>query len=216
MALDLIARLQSLIAADTQRMHVLRLVRELDLPDCWVAAGFVRSCVWDALHQRSPSPLPNDIDVIWFDQLNPSEERDVALEAILQTQDCTLGWSVKNQARMHERNADLPYATASDAMRYWPETATAVGIRLDRQANIEVSAPLGLHDVFELIVRPTDRFLAGKQAVYIDRVASKNWQVIWPNLRIAHPDESKEAKFASHQKACQDAASADPDPWRGR
>lgn len=216
MALDLLARLQSLIAADTQRMHVLRLVRELDLPDCWVAAGFVRSCVWDALHQRSPSPLPNDIDVIWFDPLNASEERDAVLEATLQTQDCTLGWSVKNQARMHERNADLPYATASDAMRNWPETATAVGIRLDRQANIEVSAPLGLHDLFELIVRPTDRFLAGKQALYVDRVGSKNWQVIWPNLRIAQPYEPKETKFVSHQKTCQDAGAADPDPWPGQ
>jgi len=185
--MDLLARLQSMIAADTQRMHVLRLVRELHLPDCWVAAGFVRSCVWDYLHQRSSSPLSNDIDVIWFDPLNATQERDVVLEKMLQTQDSTLGWSVKNQARMHERNADLPYATASDAMRYWPETATAVGIRLDGRANIEVSAPLGLNDLFELIVRPTDRFLAGKQAMYVDRIHSKNWQVIWPKLSIETP-----------------------------
>ncbi len=63
----LLEQLQAMIAADNERMHVLRLVRELDLPDCWVAAGFVRCCVWDHLHQRSPSPLSHDIDVIWYD-----------------------------------------------------------------------------------------------------------------------------------------------------
>ena len=185
--MNFLVELKLMIASDTQRMHVLRLVQELDLPDCWVAAGFVRSCVWDYLHQRSPSPLPNDIDVIWFDPLKATQEHDLVLESMLRKQDPTLDWSVKNQARMHERNADLPYTSASDAMKYWPETATAVGIRLNGQANLEVSAPLGLDDLFELLVRPTDRFLAGKQAVYVDRVNSKNWQVIWPKLSISMP-----------------------------
>lgn len=185
--MELLAKLQSLIGADSQRMHVHRLVRELDLPDCWVAAGFVRSCVWDYLHQRSPSPLPHDIDVIWYDPLKATQECDVMLETMLKARDCTLDWSVKNQARMHVRNADLPYLTASDAMRYWPETATAVGVRLNGQGDIEVSAPFGLKDLFVLIVRPTARFLVGKQAVYVDRIQSKNWQVTWPELSIKIP-----------------------------
>ena len=182
--MELLVQLQSLIAADSQRMHALRLARELGLPDCWVAAGFVRSCVWDYLHQRFPSPLPRDIDVIWYDQLDATQERDAMLEAMLRKRDCSLGWSVKNQARMHERNEDMPYLSASDAMRYWPETATAIGLRLDAQGNIEVSAPLGLNDLFQLIVRPTERFLAGKQAVYADRIRAKQWQVTWPKLSI--------------------------------
>ena len=66
--MNLAAQLQTLIANDPQRLRILQQVRELDLPDCWVAAGFVRSAVWDHLHQRTPSPLPEDIDVIWFDR----------------------------------------------------------------------------------------------------------------------------------------------------
>lgn len=185
--MELLAQLQSMIAADNQRMQVLRLVKELDLPDCWVAAGFVRSCVWDYLHQRSPSPLPYDIDVIWHDPLQATRERDILLESMLKARDDALGWSVKNQARMHERNADFPYASACDAMRHWPETATAVGVRLNDQATIEVNAPFGLNDLFKLIVQPTERFLAGKQAVYADRIRSKNWQVTWPKLSIKMP-----------------------------
>lgn len=152
----LLEQLQAMIAADNERMHVLRLVRELDLPDCWVAAGFVRCCVWDHLHQRSPSPLPHDIDVIWYDPSKATQAHDAMLESSLRARDGTLGWSVKNQARMHERNADLPYLTASDAMRYWPETATAVGVRLNDLADIDIAAPFGLHDLFDLVVRPTE------------------------------------------------------------
>jgi len=184
---ELLVQLQAIIAADRRRMHVLELVQELELPDCWVGAGFVRSAVWDHLHQRDPSPLPGDIDVIWHDPGNATQEHDARLESRLRARDATLGWSVKNQARMHERNADRPYLNACHAMRHWPETATAVGVRLIGQASIEVAAPFGLQDLFDLIVRPTERFLAGKQDVYADRIDGKNWQLAWPRLRIQFP-----------------------------
>jgi hypothetical protein len=179
-----LAELQSLIASDQRRMRVLSFVRDLGLSDCWVAAGFVRNCVWDYVHQHSASPLPQDIDVIWYDSRQPTSERDAFLETALCCQDDTLRWSVKNQARMHRRNADQPYRSAIDAMRYWPETATAVGVRLGPQGEIEVAAPFGLDDLFGLIVRPTERFVAVKHPIYVDRVRSKNWQAIWPDLKI--------------------------------
>ena len=185
--MELLAQLQSIIAADTQRMHILRLVKELALPDCWVAAGFVRGCVWDHVHEIRPSPLPDDIDVIWYDPLHATQETDLLLESTLRARDGTPGWSVKNQARMHGRNADASYLSAADAMRYWPETATAVGVRLGGQAQIEVNAPFGLDDLFGLIVRPTPRFLAGKHAMYAARIQGKNWQPGWPRLSIQYP-----------------------------
>jgi hypothetical protein len=178
------AELQALIALDASRLRVLELVRELGLPDCWVAAGFVRNCVWDHLHGRPSSPLPQDIDVIWYAPEQAVPERDAALELALQGRDGALAWSVKNQARMHLRNGDEPYRSACDAMRHWPETATAVGVRLNDSGDIEVAAPLGLDDLFDLRVRPTRRFAAEKHAVYLDRIRSKNWQASWPCLQI--------------------------------
>jgi hypothetical protein len=41
---------------DTERLRLVRLVDSLGLPDCWIAAGFVRNAVWDSLHARTPSP----------------------------------------------------------------------------------------------------------------------------------------------------------------
>jgi hypothetical protein len=181
---DRLAELRTLVARDRQRMRVLGVVRDLGLPDCWVAAGFVRNCVWDHLHGRAASPLPRDIDVIWFDPAGCTPARDAGLEAALRGRDGTLAWSVKNQARMHERNGDAPYRSATDAMRYWPETATAVGVRLDARDGIEVAAPFGLDDLFGLIVRPAGRFVVDKHAMYRERVLSKQWEQTWPGLQI--------------------------------
>jgi hypothetical protein len=182
--MDRLAQLQALIAADPQRMRVLGLVRALELPDCWVGAGFVRNRVWDHLHARPVSPLPQDIDVIWYDPRQATPERDRELEAALRARDATLAWSVKNQARMHGRNGDLPYGSARDAMRHWPETATAVAVRLGGQGVVEVAAPFGLDDLFDAIVRPTPRFAAGKQSIFLERVRAKRWQATWPGLRL--------------------------------
>ncbi|VEE15004.1 nucleotidyltransferase family protein [Ectopseudomonas mendocina] len=182
--MNFVARLQTLIANDPRRLRILQQVRGLDLPDCWVAAGFVRSAVWDHLHQYTPSPLPEDIDVIWFDRSQLCPARDAELETILRQQDESLQWSVKNQARMHLRNDDAPYASATEAMRYWPETATAVAVRLDGQDRLEVAAPLGLDDLFDLVVRPAGRFKDEKQPIYQQRLRDKNWLATWPKLKV--------------------------------
>jgi hypothetical protein len=181
-----LAELRMLIASDRRRMEVLRFVRDLGLPDCWVAAGFVRNCVWDHLHGRATSPLAQDIDVIWFDPAACAAARDAALETALRERDGALAWSVKNQARMHGRNGDAPYRSATEAMRYWPETATAVGVRLDARGGIDVAAPFGLDDLFGLVVRPTPRFVVDKLAMYRERVLSKKWEQAWPSLQIQH------------------------------
>lgn len=39
------AQLKTLLTQDPVRMKILRIARELNLPDCWIGAGFVRSLV---------------------------------------------------------------------------------------------------------------------------------------------------------------------------
>jgi hypothetical protein len=182
--MNLTTTLQALLASDPGCMRVLAQVRDLALPDCWVGAGFVRNRVWDHLHGRMPPALDGDIDVIWFDVGSDARERDLVLERRLRSQDGSRAWSVKNQARMHHRNGDSPYLSATDAMRYWPETATAVGVRLDELGAVEVAAPFGLDDLFDLLVRPTPRFTGEKYPVYLERQRAKQWQATWPGLTI--------------------------------
>lgn len=70
------AEIISILRADRRRWHLLAVVAALDLPDCWIGAGFIRNAVWDHLHQYPPSPPNGDIDVIWYD----SDRTDPALD----------------------------------------------------------------------------------------------------------------------------------------
>ena len=88
---------------------MLRAVNRLGLPDCWTGAGFVRNLVWDRLHGYAEATPLNDIDVLYFDPSDRSRATERALEARLRRALPGQPWSVRNQARMHRRNADAPY-----------------------------------------------------------------------------------------------------------
>lgn len=171
---------------DPLRWRLLGLVRELKLPDCWVGAGFVRNAVWDHLHGRPTAPPSGDVDVIWFDPERPDRRADETHEAVLRAAAPDTTWSVKNQARMHARNGDRPYASATDAMRYWPETATAVAIRRSEEDRCEVAAPFGTGDLLGLVLRPTPAFAGHKRPDFAARLVGKGWIANWPLLREAH------------------------------
>jgi hypothetical protein len=163
-------------------MQDLTLVRELNLPDCYIAAGYVRNYIWDHLHgYPSRTPL-NDIDVIYYDPKEADEETERRIESVLQQNTDSSLWSVKNQARMHVRNGDQPYHSSEDAIHHWPETVTAVGIKLENEQSISFISPYGLEDIFEFNVRKSPLFK--DPAYYQTRVNNKNWQALWPKLKI--------------------------------
>jgi uncharacterized protein len=83
---------------------------------------------------------------------------------------------------MHERNGDVPYRNAEDAIRRWPETATAIAAHLIG-TDVEVLAPYGVQDLVNLIVRPTPAFVL-RQSVYGARISSKDWARRWPRLQF--------------------------------
>lgn len=178
------ARVAALIAADPLRWPLLQQVQALGLDDCWIGAGFVRNALWDHLHGRACSPLDSDVDVIWFDRQRCSAELDRHLEGMLRARHPGIDWSVKNQARMHLKNGDLPYTSSADAMSHWPETATAVAVRRSADGACEVCAPLGLDDLFDGVIRPTPRFAQDRRPIFLERLQAKNWQGQWPLLRL--------------------------------
>jgi uncharacterized protein len=162
--------------------RVLQAVAALALPDCWVGAGFIRNAVWDSLHGWSSSPHQADVDVIFFDPEDVRPERDAGIERTLAAAHPDVPWSARNQARMHVRNGDPPYADSADAVRHWPERCTAIAARAagDR---IELLAPFGIGDLADLVVRPTPAFV-GKMSVYRERAGQKDWLNRWPRLRV--------------------------------
>lgn len=176
------AQLIALLEADAPRLTAMAAVRDLELPDCWIGAGFVRDAVWDHLHAVAARKPDADVDVIWFDSQCSDAARDCTLEAALAARMPELVWSVKNQARMHRRNGDAPYSSVANAMTHWPETATAVAVRIDWSGGIEVNAPLGLEDLFCLRLAPTPHFRGHKRPIFDRRVAQKRWFARYPDL----------------------------------
>ncbi|WP_438646605.1 nucleotidyltransferase family protein [Robertmurraya kyonggiensis] len=180
----------SLIESDKWMMEILETVKLLDQPDWWVCAGFVRSKIWDVLHQfEQRTPMP-DIDVIYFDPSNIDEQEEKRLEEKLQEMLPTIPWSVKNEARMHLRNSFSPYRSSVDAISKFPETATALGVKLDECNNLLLSAPHGIDDLANLEVRPTPYFAASDERMskYINRVRKKNWTTIWSNVSVYYSE----------------------------
>lgn len=174
--------LQRLLLDDPLRMQALAAVRALQLPDGWIGAGLVRDAVWDHLHGYGQQPVTGDVDVVWFDAQRCDPVLDTQLQSKLKQLSPGFDWSVKNQARMHLRNGDAPYLSTQDALRYWPETATAVAVRLTDGGLIEVIAPFGLDDLFELRLRPGPGFEVEKVSVFRERVVGKRWGERYPLL----------------------------------
>lgn len=167
-----------LISEDDWMMDILTTVKSLNLPDWWVCAGFVRSKIWDTLHGYSErTPIP-DIDVIYFDDTNIDETEEKKLERKLISIYPNEPWSVKNEARMHIANNILPYFSSFDAISKFPETATALGVKLDAYDTLKLAAPHGVKDVLNLEVKPTSYFKKDKDriAIYEERISKKNWK----------------------------------------
>lgn len=163
--------------SDHPRMNLLFTVSALDLPDCYIAAGFIRNMVWDYLHGFSCTPL-SDVDVIYFSQAVVNEQ---VILARLSKAHPDINWQVKNQAYMHIRNGDQPYLNSVHAMEYWPEIETAIGVRLSRQGELVFVSPFDLSTIFDGFITHNKK---RSQSIFIKRIEQKQWLKIWPKLEV--------------------------------
>lgn len=175
-------KIVELIEQDSTRIKALDCVAQLGLPQCFIAAGFVRNLVWDSLHNFEKSTVLNDVDVIYFDlnELNP--ESYLLYEAQLNSCMPELNWQVRNQALMHERNDDVPYTSSLDAMSYWPEKETAIAIRKIGQNQYECISSFGFESLFNYSITHNPK---RSLEIFEKRVRQKGWLVRWSSLKIA-------------------------------
>nr|WP_251041114.1 nucleotidyltransferase family protein [Bacillus sp. ISL-45] len=177
-----------LIQTDQRMMEIIHAASTLDLPDWWICAGFVRSKIWDTLHGFEEPTLTPDVDVIYFDPAIINEDYEKTLENQLKSLIPDVPWSVKNQARMHVVNQIPPYTSSEDAISKFPETATALGVKLDKEKRLVLTAPCGLEDVFHMEIKPAPFFTETREraAIYEERLIKKNWTAKWPMVKVHH------------------------------
>jgi uncharacterized protein len=176
--------LRRIVRATPWLLEALAAVRAAGFGSAFVAAGAIRNTVWDFLHDRPSSGPASDIDVVYFD---PADVPSSA-QHLLSTWHPQFRWEVTNQATVHQWQSidaarQIPaYVSLEAALASWPETATAVAARLAMSGEVEILAPLGLSDLFELVVRPNPK--ASNPAAYCFRHQEKGWQLRWPRLSI--------------------------------
>ncbi|RUS49107.1 nucleotidyltransferase family protein [Cohnella sp. AR92] len=180
--MNYLSDLLEILSAEKRLRRDLELVQALNLPDWCIAAGYVRNLVWDRLHGFAGRTPLEDVDVLIYDRSDVTEDAEKKLEERLRRISPQDKWSVKNQARMHIRNNESEYVSIEDAMKRWPETATAVGVRLDPEGGLRIIAPHGLEDLFELKLRPSS-FCPDKE-MFLGRVRNKRWLTTWPRLTL--------------------------------
>lgn len=172
-----------LIQNDESMMNILRVVRKLKLPDCWIGAGFVRNKVWDHLHEYKERTSFSDIDVVYFDKTKvniPGVDKQIENDLTLHLPE--IKWEVVNQAMTHEWHNREPYKDTTEALSEWVETATCVGARITEDNNIQITAPHGLDDLFNLIIKPVPSL--EDMDILRDRTIEKQWLKKWPLLKI--------------------------------
>ncbi|TFI47978.1 nucleotidyltransferase family protein, partial [Diaphorobacter sp. DS2] len=119
-----------------------------------------------------------------YNKSDLSEETEKELESKLKSLLPKVPWSVKNEARMHLINDLSPYISSVDAISKFPETATALGLKLDDKNNIILTAPWGIEDLLALKIKPTPLFAEDSKlfGVYLERIEKKNWKLLWPGI----------------------------------
>ncbi|USQ96897.1 nucleotidyltransferase family protein [Caulobacter sp. RL271] len=158
-------RLIEIVRATPTTWAVLETVRDLDLPDWMIFSGAVYQPVWNHLTGRDLTYGIKDYDVAYHDDSDTSyEAEDVVIQRVAAAFEPPLRdlVEVRNQARVHlwfekKFGADEPYPPLEDsaaALKRFVATAFCVGVRLEKDDSLNVWAPFGLEDLFDLRLRP--------------------------------------------------------------
>lgn len=165
----------------------------LDLPDCWLAAGCLAQTVWNARFGFSAEYGISDIDLIYFDSndLTQQSEEEQAKRIREVFPKLPIWIDVKNEARVHlwyETKfgySIAPYRSATDAIDTFSTTATAIGMR-PAGRETEIYAPFGLGDLLAGIVRANKKQIT--REIYEAKMSK--WLARWPDLAVVSWDQS--------------------------
>lgn len=178
--------LKELLRSNEEFMNLLRAVRGIGLKDWYIGAGCIRGLVWDYLHNFQKKTEFRDIDVVYFDDILLIEEE--AANTILSVSCPGYDWEVTNQAFVHEWYETKlgiptkPLTSTADAISTWPETATCIGATLLENDEIEICAPHGLDDLFNMVLRWNPK--RATKEIFDNRIKEKRLCEKWPIVTV--------------------------------
>ncbi len=163
----------------------LRSIRDLQLPQAWVAGGAVRNTVWKELYRDKCQLGIKDLDLVFFDPASKCEFERSIKEKLEKLHP---GWEfdVKNQASFGRwRPWKFSFENSIDGIAHFLHTATAVGVRLTESGEPEIVAPHGLQDLFSGCIRCTPYRHGLEEA----ESKQKEFLSMCPELTVSNTDE---------------------------
>ncbi|MFN8722551.1 MAG: nucleotidyltransferase family protein [Rhodospirillales bacterium] len=182
------ARLVRIVADDPDLMALLRALRALAQPPWRVTAGCLYQTVWNVLTGRPRGTGIKDYDVVYFDadDLSWEAEDRVIRRVVAALPALPVPVEIRNQARVHlwfEKRFGAPYPPlrhVDDGLVRYASTVHAVSVRLEADGTIDVAAPFGLADVFDMVIRPNPAI--DNAPSYAEKAARA--KAIWPDVRV--------------------------------
>jgi hypothetical protein len=179
---------QDILESNEELQDTLRKIKQLEIPNWYIGGGSIAQIIWNNFHNFNWYKGIDDFDIVYFDKENISKEKESNYQARLQAllPNCRVRIEVVNEARVHlwfkeDYGREIfPFKSSEDAIRSFPTTSSAIGIKLNDKNNLEFFIPRGLTDLLEMVVRANKIHVSEK--VYAKK--AKRWKKEWPQLRI--------------------------------
>lgn len=171
-------------------IKILKIVRDLELPNWYIGAGIIRDVVWNHFSGSKKRYRFNDIDLFFYSRKRISIKK---IKEKLTNIQPNIKWDIENSAYLHEwywkkRHLKIaPLKSVEEDVDSWPEYATAVALRLFPNDEIKIYAPYGLKDLMKMIFR-RNKFGRRDETkeIFNYRVAEKKIAEKWPQAKIIY------------------------------
>ena len=187
---ELEQRFRVALRANPHNCEILARLPQLTLNDGWLVAGSLFQTVWNVIDERPATFGIKDYDVFYFDPDTSWEAEDANIKrAAAIFADLGAEVELRNQARVHvwyEQKFGIPcppFRSTCDGIDHFLTTCSMVGVAPVGE-ELKLYAPVGLHDVFERIMRPNPLWHGHSRRQRYEEKAMR-WQSLWPNLSVA-------------------------------
>jgi hypothetical protein len=181
-------RFEEIVRGDPDLVGLLTTAREVGLAQWRLVAGCLYQTVWNVLTHKPARTGIKDYDLIYFDDSDLSwEAEDQVVQRVgMHMRNLGAPVEVRNQARVHiwfknRFGADYsPLRCADDALTRYAAVVHAIGVRLEGDDRLDILAPFGLDDLFNMIIRPNR--VIDNAASYAAKAARA--KLIWPEVVV--------------------------------
>lgn len=180
----------TIVKQHDELMSILSFIKEYHHLNIYIGAGLIRNVTWAYLHNINICIESSDIDLVYFDSEDQNLVQYQSFTEQLQHNFPKLKWDMTNQANVHQWydkyfNTKIEaFDCLEEAIATWPETATAVAIKLNSNNELDIIAPFGLTDLLQMIIRWNPTLV--DYSFYQKRIQQKQYSTQWPKVKIIY------------------------------